>query len=169
MLPIDRCTLASYLNDHLAGSVAALGMLHRMRVAYDNTPLGELMATFEDTLREEQATVRALITRSGENQSAIRSAAAWVGEKVTRLKVGPGQDDESGLELFEALELLSIGFWGRRLLWRSLAHVSRTTEPTAAAAYDLLATRAETQLDLLEAERLQAALGALTTTGAPQA
>ena len=164
MHSVDHCTLASYLNDHLAGSVAAVGMLHRMRVAHENTPLGELMATFEDTLREEQDAVRALIARSSGNESAIRSAVAWVGEKVTRLKVGPGQGDESGLELFEALELLSIGFWGRRLLWRSLAHVSRANEPNAAADFDLLATRAETQLDLLEVERLKAAVGALTTT-----
>ena len=169
MDPVDRCTLTSYLNDHLAGSVAALAMVHRMREAHDATPLGRLMASFEDTLVHEQDTVRALLARVDGNESAVRQAVAWVGERVARLKVGPGHGDESGLELFEALELLSVGFWGRRLLWRALAHTSRETDPTAAAGYDELATRAETQIELLEVERLAASVAALTMTGTPVA
>jgi hypothetical protein len=165
MDPVDRCTLASYLNDHLAGSVAALGMLRRLREAHEATPLGALLANFEETLDEEQVTVRALIAHAGGSPSTMGQAVAWVGERVARLKVGPGHGDESGLELFEALELLSVGFWGRRLLWRALAHHARATDASAAAAHDWMATRAELQLEQLEVERLAASVGALTTTG----
>jgi hypothetical protein len=161
--------MATYLNDHLAGSIAALGMVGRIHRVHAGTPLGDVIREFEVTLSEEQAVVRSLIERVGGNPSAIRRAVAWIGGQVSRLKVGPGETDESGLELFEALELLSVGFCGRRLLWRTLAHVGRASDADLSAHYDRLATRAEAQLVTLEVHRLEASVAALTTpaTDAP--
>lgn len=159
---IDRSAFESYLNDHLAGSVAALELMGRLAESLGPSPLGELMRRFKVELEEEQALVRRLVEQSGGAESPVRKAVAWFGEKVARLKVGPGTSDASGLMLFEALELLGVGFWGRRSLWRALAHLEREAPLHAGIPFTLLAEGAERQLSELEPFRLEAAIGALT-------
>jgi hypothetical protein len=64
--------------------------------------------------------------------------------------------------LFEALELLGVGFWGRRSLWGALAHLDRQSPLQSGIAFHALAEGAERQLAELEPFRLLAAIGALT-------
>ena len=102
MPQLDELTLATYLNDHLAGSVAGLA----------------------------------------------------------RLKIGAGENDDSGLMLFEALEALSLGFFGRMSLWRILAVVQ--ADLPLRIDFDALATRASRHLADLEGARVAAGLAALS-------
>jgi hypothetical protein len=159
--PIDRNSLGIYLNDHLAASVAALELIGRMEKAHAESPLGNWMASLRETLEQEQAVVCALIDSIGATESPVRKAVAWLGEKVARLKVGPGTDDASGLMLFEALEALSLGFWGRGALWRTLTHVGIQAPAGTEADFPALARRAEQQLAAMDHLRLEASMTAL--------
>jgi len=158
---IDRKTLGAYLNDHLAGSVAALELIGRLATAHTRTPIGDTMLGFQKSLEQEQDVVRALIAAQGESESKFAMSMAWIGEKVSRLKIGPGGDDESGLMLFEALEVLSVCFWGRRSLWRTLEHLEGHTPGVTGLNGRALAENAEAQIAVLERLRLDASIGAL--------
>ncbi len=167
MTAIDRDSLHTYLNDHLAASVAALDLMGRIANAHAGTPLGNTVARLQGEVSVEQETLRTLVQEVGGTESATKRVAAWVGEKVSRLKIGPGQKDESGLELFEALEALAIGFWGRGTLWRTLDRVRQEAPLPDTIDFAKLARQAATQLDELEVVRLEAALVALTIPIAP--
>lgn len=158
--------LASYLNDHLAGSVAAIGLMERIATAHADAPLGRTMHAFRQVVCEEQLLLRSLLANAGGTESSLSQAMGWIGEKVSRLKLGPGTQDPSGLQLFEALEAISLGFWGRRALWRSLAQLRQRVPVPVDADFDALALRAEQQLDELERFRLDAAVVALVPDAA---
>lgn len=161
-LKVDRSTLATYLMDHLAGSVAALELVERLGTVHAATPLGKTVNGLLTELQGEQAIVRELLASLDATESTLANSVAWLGEKFSRLKIGPGTDDASGLMLFEALELLSVGFWGRRSLWRALAHLEQHMPGTTAIDCGAMASRAEAQLEALERLRLDAAIVALT-------
>lgn len=160
---IDADALDTYLNDHLAASVGALDLMDRVASAQSGNPLGDLMRRLLVEVREEQEIVRTLLAANHGSEGKVKQAMAWVGEKLSHVKLS-SHDLASGLPLFEALETLSVGFWGRHELWRGLAHVSSTAPLGSAVDFASLATRARHHLDLLEPFRLEAAIRALTFT-----
>lgn len=162
MLSTDREALETYLNDHLSASVAALELMDRLAEEHGDSSLGRLVARFRQEVGEDQAMLESLIGALSGSESALGQAVAWVGEKVSRLKIGPGKDDLSGLKLLEALEALSVGFAGRNRLWRGLAHVHAQAPLPLALDYAVLAARAQRHIDELEPHRLDAGLAALT-------
>lgn len=162
MLNTDREAMDTYLNDHLSASVAALELMDRFGEEHGDSPLGRAIERFRLEVAEDQAMLESLIEALSKSESALGQAVAWVGEKVSRLKIGPGKGDLSGLQLLEALEALSVGFAGRNRLWRGLAHVNAQAPLPLALDYPALAARAQRHIDDLEPHRLDAALAALT-------
>lgn len=160
---LDRDSFMTYLNDHLAASIAALQLLERLVTTLHEPGMVKTLRTLHDDVRDEQGLVREMIAAGGGSESNLSQAVSWVGEKVSRLKIGPGESDPSGLMLFEALEAISVGFWGRRCLWSALAHLSRevTIEPTT-IDFAALEARAELHLTMLERLRLKASTAALS-------
>jgi uracil-DNA glycosylase family 4 len=80
---------------------------------------------------------------------------AWLGEKVSRLKLRHHAGD--GLGLFESLEFLSLGITGKLKLWRAL-EVATTSNPRLRGLdFHQLAARAETQHAQVEKWRLPVA------------
>ena len=160
MPQFDESTLATYLNDHLAGSVAGLQLMDRLCDAEGAGPVGLLLARLRPDVVLEQTELRRLLTALGATESPVRRAVAWIGEQFTRLKIGAGEDDDSGLMLFEALEALSLGFFGRMSLWRILAVVQ--ADLPLRLDVDAFATRASRHLADLEDARIAAGLAALS-------
>lgn len=160
--------LVAYLNDHLAGSVAAIALIDRIATAHEGTPLGRSMQEFHDVVCGEQELLRSLVAHLGGTENSVSQAMGWIGEKFSRFKIGPGTNDRTGLQLFEALEAISLGFWGRRALWRALGEVHQRAPLQVDADFDALADRAEAQLETLERFRLEAAMTALTPDTAPE-
>ncbi len=158
----DRAALLVYLNDHLAGSMVALTLMGRICAAHADSDLGALLTTLRAEVEEEQTLLRALVTSAGGTESTLAQAVAWVGEKLSRRKIGPGTADDSGLVLFEALELLTLGFVGRQALWRTLAELARVTGIRSDTDFAALVRRTESHLSALESLRLRAAMTALT-------
>lgn len=161
LMPIDRKALDTYLNDHLAASVAALQLMQRICDAQDGTPLGASIERLRVEVLDDQEIVRGLLVAEGGSEATVKQAMAWAGEKLSHLKVG-GNDIGSGLMLFEALEALSVGFWGRHALWRGLAHVDAVAPLGSGIDFGALADRAKQHLSELEPLRLDAARHALS-------
>lgn len=148
-------SLATYLNDHLAGSTAALELLEHLEQVYPD--LAPFLKDLRHDIEWDRKELEALMGRLGAGRSAVRQAAAWVAEKFARLKVSV--DDLSGnrLKLLESLEAVAVGIHGKWSLWKALKAVPAAAGPN----YDNLIARAEEQRERIEAARLDAARAAL--------
>lgn len=89
----------------------------------------------------------------------LKTASAWIAEKVTRLKLS--RESAGGLGTFQALEFLALGIQGKLALWRALAVASPSDGRLNQMDFDHLGRRAESQHSRMEARRLEAARIAL--------
>ena len=149
--------IATYLNDHLAGSVAALELLDHLEAAHAGMPLERVFVELREDIKADRQELEALMSRLQVAQSRARKATAWIAEKFTELKLR--MDDSAGeaLRLLEALEALSLGIAGKETLWRSLRAAAEEAPELQGADYERLVKRAEEQRHRVEVRRLEAA------------
>ena len=144
--------LGPYLNDHLAGSVAALEVIEHWQEHHKDEPLGNFFHRLEADVRADQETLREVMQSLGINESSIRQTGAWAAEKLARARFKIA-GDQPGLVL--ALEGLIMGIFGKRMMWRSLAAANL---PSASRwDFEALQRRAEQQIEHTELERARAA------------
>ena len=149
--------LGIYLNDHLAGSVAALELIEYLSKNYPDTTLETFFADLHADISADQDVLRDLLRTFEEGESAVRKAGAWLAEKLGRAKFGLSEHQVSGTGLLEALEGLALGITGKQLLWRALQSASDTTPQLRGLDYAHLEQRAREQRDRVEEKRLAAA------------
>ncbi len=149
--------LHTYLNDHLAGSVAALELIEHLTEKFPGTELEKFLADLYAEIEADQQVLRDLLQAFEKNESAIRKAGAWVAEKFGRAKFAIGDNDVSGVGLVEALEALTLGITGKQLLWRALSVASEVWPALRGPDYAELERRAAEQRDRVDVKRLQAA------------
>jgi hypothetical protein len=149
--------LTSYLNDHLAGSEAALELLEDLEKVRDGTPVARFAAELRADIVADRQQLEALMARQKVAVSRPRKAAAWLAGKMAELKMRV--DDSAGgpLHLLEVFEALSIGIEGKRLLWRSMAAAAELAPDLGGLDYAGLEQRAEEQRRRVETVRLEAA------------
>jgi hypothetical protein len=144
--------LTTYLQDHLAGAMHAIELLEAMRDHYDGQPLRKFAAKMLVEIEADRDVLAGLTERAGGVVGAMKEWAAWLAEKVSRLKLKHGSAD--GLGTFEALEFLVMGIHGKRALWRALATVAAGDSFLQGMDFDELIARAENQHGLAEEQRL---------------
>lgn len=149
--------LSDYLNDHLAGSVAALELLDRLVETYEGKPLERFFRDLRDDIRSDQEELEKLIAKLGIKESTVRKASAWIAEKFSRPKIDLEADSKFDSGLFLALEALVLGITGKRSLWRALDAASRAMPELARLDYSGLEKRAIDQCERVEARRLEVA------------
>jgi hypothetical protein len=149
--------LSEYLNDHLAGSIAAVELLDRLVETSAGKPLERFFRELRDDIRKDQEQLEELIAKLGIKESAVRKAGAWLAEKFSRPKIDLEADSKSELGLFLALEALVLGITGKRSLWRALGAASRALPALARLDYSGLEKRAIDQCEKVEARRLEIA------------
>jgi len=153
--------LATYLNDHLAGSVAALELLDTLAEHEEDPALTQTLRGLHREISADQATLRGLIGRLDGGESSVKRAAAWLGEKAGRIKLALAAREHPALARLEGLEALAMGIQGKRGLWRALAQVAAADPRLAGQSYGELEARAVAQHELVERARLAAAREAL--------
>lgn len=153
--------LTTYLNDHLAGSVAALELVRHLQESSKGTERERLFASLKTDVEEDQAVLQNLLHQVGGRESKVRRAAAWLGEKLGEAKLKIDDTGTGELELLEALETLALGIQGKLALWRAL-EAARDWRPEI-QKLDLakLKSRAADQHERVDAERLRVAQSAL--------
>jgi hypothetical protein len=157
---VDRTALGTYLNDHLAGSVAGLEAMDRLSDTNQHTSLGRAFDVLRHRAKNDQDVLRELLVLIQVPERTSAKTFAWIGEKVSRLKLGGDSDVDTDLALFEALETLTLGFYGRLALW----HVLATISGELGSRFDFpgLARQVQSDLDVLEQFRLEAGAQALS-------
>ncbi|HJX98925.1 MAG TPA: hypothetical protein VJ281_08615 [Chthoniobacterales bacterium] len=113
--------ISTYLNDHLAGSVAAIELIDDLVNASDDALLKQFLCDLKRDIESDQKVLEELIAGAGESEGVVRKAAAWLSEKAARAKFKVAGEDFGGLGLVQALEMLALGIRGKELLWRSLS------------------------------------------------
>jgi Xaa-Pro aminopeptidase len=154
--------LAIYLNDHLAGAVAALEMLENLREAHAGSALAQVLVELQSDIEADRDELEALMARLAVVESRPRKVAGWLGEKAAQLKLRLDDSVGGAMRLFESLEVLSLGIEGKHGLWRTLATLAEGVPELRGVDYASLIERAKAQRLQVEIERLRAAVAALS-------
>lgn len=149
--------LGTYLNDHLAGSVAALELIEHLAKKYPDSTLESFFAELHADISTDQDVLRDFLNTFETKESTVRKAGAWLAEKMGQAKFGLKEHEVSGTGLLEALEGLVMGITGKQLLWRALASASEVMPPLRGPDYARLEQRAQEQRDRVEQKQLAAA------------
>jgi hypothetical protein len=153
--------VAIYLNDHLAGAVAALDLLARLEAAQAGTAAASALAELRAEIATDRQALSALMNRMNIDESRSRKAMAWLAERAAHLKLRLDDSTDGALGRLEALDALALGIEGKRALWQALAAAAESSPALRGVDYDRLTQRAEEQRRWVEEMRLEAARTAL--------
>jgi hypothetical protein len=152
--------IATYLNDHLAGSTVALELLEKLETIHAEDTLKNFFQQLRSDIESDRKQLEALMVRLQISESRVRKASAWLTEKLTEMKLRFDDPHGGDLFLFESLEALSLGIEGKRSLWLVLAEAAKAS-PTLAMDYEHLIERATEQRDRVEKLRIEVGSKAL--------
>jgi hypothetical protein len=152
--------LGTYLNDHLAGAVAAIAVLEHLEKERAGTPLGQLVSTIKADVVRDREVLTGLMEKLDVRESRPRKAVGWLGERVTELKLRLDDPSAGAFRLLESLEIVTLGIEGKHGLWRALASAAARLPVLKGTDFARLAERAQEQRARLEPERIAAALAA---------
>jgi len=150
-----------YLNDHLAGSVAALELVEYLAKISSGTALEGFFKNLFNDIQTDQDTLKELMSRLGIEQSKLRKVTAWFMEKASAVKMHPNSLESDPMSLLQALEALQLGITGKKGLWRALATMASSDQRFDGFNFTALETRAEEQIGMVGAQCLTAAIHAL--------
>jgi hypothetical protein len=151
--------LSIYLNDHLAGSTLGIELVKRASSENHGTPLGDYLETLRREIEEDRAILVRLMDELGVRRKRNKVSAAWIAEKLGRLKLNGQLTGYSPLSPLIELESLHLGINGKLDLWKALGHSLQ--HRVDGINFDQLARRAEGQAAELERHRLEVAANAL--------
>ena len=153
--------IATYLNDHLAGSVVAVELMENLETVYAGQPIADFIAKLRADIEVDIRELEDLMGQLQVSESRTRKASAWLTEKFTQLKLRLDDPTHGDLRLFESLEALSLGIEGKRSLWLALSAAAELSPQLRIADYQRLQRRAEQQRARVEEQRLELARKAL--------
>ena len=151
--------LATYLHDHLAGADFAIESMERMQEKHKDEALRVFLAEMLVEVRKDRNTLQTVADRVGAGSNGIKQMTAWLGEKVSRMKLGATAEDP--FATFEALEFLALGVLGKLHLWRALEVVTSQDLDLGHIGLAELVARAEAQHAEIEKQRIIYAATAL--------
>jgi hypothetical protein len=152
--------LATYLGNHLAGSTGALELMDHLRQSEAGAPVAGELTALRDEVTEERRILEDLIGELGASESRPRQAVAWLGEKLSRLKLELDDPGEGALHLLEGLEAITVALEGKRALWQTLTEISGAYPELRALDLTNLIERTDQQRRMVETLRLRAASAA---------
>jgi hypothetical protein len=151
--------LATYLNDHLSGAVAALELLERLETEHAGSDLARTLGELRSEIQDERQMLKELMEQQQIDHSRPRQAAAWLAEKASQIKLRFDDPADGALRLFESLEAIGLGVEGKRSLWLALAAAEVSAPP--GVEFKQLAQRSADQRARIEELRQAAARVAL--------
>ena len=147
----------TYLRDHLAGARFAVSLLNDLSEQEFNVEAAQLAGRLLPEIEADRAVLEAFVNDLGGDSSTLKETAAWVAQKVGRIKL----DLQTPLGLFEAIELLTLGVLGKLALWNAIDVVYQANGGVGELDLETLIARARNQHRELEALRLKLAAAAL--------
>jgi hypothetical protein len=146
--------LGVYLNDHLAGSEAAIELIDKLRSTHDDVEFAAYLAELQRDVEADRGELERVFETLGIPRSAVKQAAGWLLEKASRLKFDTTASED--LARLMETEALALGIEGKLAGWRALKVVS----VDLGVDLDVLIQRASDQRSRLEPFRIDAAMRA---------
>lgn len=136
--------LEIYLNDHLAGACGGVELARRLRASNrDDAVFGETLSRVCAEIEADRTVLEQVIEGLGYSRSRVKPAAAWIAEKLGRLKLNGQLRGYSPLSRLIELEGLLIGITGKIGLWETLTELGAGKD--LEIEFEQLATRAAAQ------------------------
>jgi hypothetical protein len=157
----DHDALRTYLNDHLAGSTLGVDHARQLEQMVQGEPDAQIMTEVATEIEQDRETLVALMARLDATRNPVKAATAWLAEKAGRIKFSGISAADRALGIFLALEAMSVGVEGKRLLWVALREVADDVPELASVDLPDLIARAESQRARLEQLRERYAQRAL--------
>lgn len=160
-----NAALGTYLNDHFAGATGGAELARKIASNNTGTALGTFMDDLTAQIEADRRTLDDLINQLGVERSQVKQVAGSLMEKVSRLRFSGAVTRSPDVSQFMELESVGVGIYGKLELWwtlKELAGVDAGFASTAQLDFDMLAKRAQQQLESLEPHRREAALKAFT-------
>jgi hypothetical protein len=154
--------LATYLNDHHAGSVTGRELARRALQNNRGNAYGVALEPVLRQIEEDADTLLEVMRRLDVQPDRVKGALGWAGEKLGRLKLNGQVLGYSPLSRLIELEGLVLGVSGKLALWQALRAALGDDPRLAGIAFDDLSGRAREQIRALERLRRRAAVEALT-------
>jgi len=164
---MSRDALPTYLNDHLAGSVAAVELLDRLIDQASAADVREPLVELRAEIAADQQTLEEILHRIGGHDSPVRSLVGWLAEKAGQLKLLFDDPERGKLGRLEALEILQLGIHGKRGLWSALRAVQPQIPKLHGIDLERLEKRAEAQHAQVETLRVESARRVLSGHHSP--
>jgi hypothetical protein len=152
--------LATYLNDHYAGSTAGASLVRRASRENAGNELGTFLSELSEEIAADRETLKEIMDALGVHADPVKVAAARALELVGRLKPNAQLRGYSPLSPLVELEMLKLGIQGKLAMWRALGEIG-DGPPLERERMAELAARAERQVADVEARRLEVARRAL--------
>lgn len=156
-MAMDR--LATYLVDHLAGSVSASELVHRLIESDLDSSLVAILRQVEESISRHQAVIRRILNERGSEESRGKNLSAWLGEKLSRPATPVNEGDDFGL--LRALEALVLGMRGRVALWQTIEAIVPSHPELRNLDAERLRQEAEAEVQMVDQKRLEVARMAL--------
>jgi len=162
-MPTDPLT--RYLQDHLAGSVAALQLMETLADHERGLPLEQKLRGLHAEVTEEQERLMAILARLGGEESSLKQVAAWLTEKLHRGRLALVERADPALARLTGLESLALGLQGKLALYRALEDVAPDDPRLGGYPFAALQARTLLQHAMIEQERMAAARAAFGGDG----
>src|SRR2546423_12490282 len=120
--------LPTYLNDHLAGAVAATDLSKRAASSNEDNEYGPFLDEMHHEIAEDKAALESLMDHLGVKKDPIKTTAAHIAERIGRLKPNAHLTSYSPLSRVIELEGLSLGVTGKLALWKALRSLAATDD-----------------------------------------
>jgi len=156
---MSREHLATYLNDHLAGSFIAVEILEHLES--EATDLIQDLGALKAEIEADRRQLKELLDRLGISESRVRKVTSWITEQVTEAKFEADDESRGTLRRLERLEALALGIDGKSALWQALKAAAELAPELRQMDYEQLVQRAQQQRSRVEMLRVQAARVAL--------
>jgi hypothetical protein len=155
--PSRQDMLGVYLNDHLAGATAGSELASRMANSYRGREEGVSFSRIAVEIAQDRSALLTLMASLGVEVRGYKVIAAWIGEKIGRLKFNGRLLGRSPLSELEELEVLRLAIEGKAAGWRTLRALADTDPRLDADHLDELIAAARSQAEQLEELRVRAA------------
>lgn len=162
-MPTDALT--HYLQDHLAGSVAALQLMETLAEHERGRPLEAMLRALHAEVSGEQATLREILARLDAGESRLKQAAAWLTERIHVARLALAERSHPALARLDGLESLALALQGKLALYRALEDQAPGEPRLGGYPFAALQARTLTQHATIERERMAAAREALGSAG----
>jgi hypothetical protein len=154
---MNRSLLGIYLNDHLAGATAGMDLARRLARTEGEWAGGGRLERLAEEIEQDRAALLEMMAAVGEPVRNVEVWAAWLGEKIGRVKLNGRVVARSPLSRVVELEVMRLGVEGKVAGWRTLRARAEVDSRLDTGKLDELIASGRSQITRLERLRTRAA------------